>query len=186
MLWGFDLQTHSRVSTFDFVSLVSVLYLSLGGDVSGASIELPDYCHIKSDVIMVRVLLFEVIGAILDPLTECVNVLVQFLDMHLCFYRVSFLSLEHHRSRQTGRVFFSFLWGLASSLALSSESGSEVSCFSTAFLPPVSPLPCRKYTPASRLRVQQACSFSPAHSFVYPFFYWSKWRLILFLSLRRA
>ena len=136
MFWSFDLQTHLRVSTFAFVSLISVLTLLCV--VMFQVLPLIDWTLVKkSDMMMVRVLLFEVIGAILDPLTECVNVLVHFLVMRLCFYLLTFQSPEHHISHSSRQrltaVLFHFLSALASSLTLSSESGSDVSSFSTSF-----------------------------------------------------
>ena len=97
---------------------------SLCGDISGASIDLLDPSQeIRYDNGGSGVLLFEVIGAILDLLTEYVNVSVQFLVMRLCFYLATFPGPEHYINHSWIAVmimgiFIFFLNGNASSVWL--------------------------------------------------------------------
>lgn len=131
---------------------------SLCGDISGAFIAFLDRSQeIRYDDGGSGVLLFEIIGAILDLFTESVNVSVQFLVLRLCFYLPTCLGLEqytHCSSRQRlAAVHCSFFSAPASSLAWSRESGSAV-------MSPVSPPPLLCVTVA--LQKMCTCFWTPS------------------------
>ena len=186
MFWSFDLWTQKKTKEEENCWLCFSQFCGHRSLVIFQVLPLIDWTLAKkSDLVMIRVLLFEVIWAIWDPLTVCVSVLIQFLVMRLCFSFSPFRAQERHISHSSRQrptvIYFSFLWALTSSLTLNSESSSGLPFSAAPWL--CVPVALQEVCTCSRLRVQQTCSFGPAHSFVYLSYFCSRWRPVLFLSL---
>ena len=163
---------------------LSVLWSPFSGDISSASIDWLDSSQEIRSGNDQGPALWGNLGYLRSTHSVC-KCLDSIPGHEAVFFLLAFQSPERHISHSSRQrptvIYFSFLWALTSSLTLNSESSSGLPFSAAPWL--CVPVALQEVCTCSRLRVQQTCSFGPAHSFVYLSYFCSRWRPVLFLSL---